>query len=414
MKWVMLTQSGVSRMNGQALDLTAGRVLAIDVFRGITIFVMVWVNELAGIQDIPWWMKHLPADVDGMTFVDLVFPAFLFIVGMSIPFAMQARANKGETTLQLLQHLALRSIGLVVIGVMMVSTIGGFDESRMPVSMPVWTLWMYLAVLLVWSHYPRTLPALLPKMGHSIGILSLCLLAWLFRGPEDAMISPQWWGILGLIGWAYLIAGGAYLLTRRCSHVRTQFAWLAFATIAFLGLFGVIDAQKSQPIWQLFATQINHHSHIAIVLAGVMLSILSYHPALSAHRTRNLLCYGLVLAVLSVASWIIWPISKIWATPSWALWSIFICVVLFALLYWLVDVMQWQRWCQLFAPAATNPLLAYILPYMLGAAAAIAGFNIRPTAFDQGMSGIVWSVFFACAIMLLTAGLTRLGLKVKL
>ncbi len=401
-------------MNGQALDLTARRVLAIDVFRGITIFVMVLVNELSGIKDIPWWMKHLPADVDGMTFVDLVFPAFLFIVGMSIPFAMQARANKGETPLQLLQHIALRSLGLVIIGVMMVSTIGGFDQSFMLISMPIWTLWMYLAVLLVWSHYPRTLPVLLPKAGHLLGIISLLVLAWLFRGAEDSMITPQWWGILGLIGWAYLIAGACYLLTRRCPHVRAQLAWLALAAMLFLGLFGLIDAQKSQPFWQLWATENNHHPHIALVLAGVMLSILCYHPALAANRTRNLLTYTVVLGVLACASWQVWPISKIWATPSWALLSAFCCAVLFALLYWLVDVKQWQSWCRLFAPAATNPLLAYILPYMLAAAALIAGSTIRPTAFDQGMAGILWSVAFASGIVLLTAGLTRLGLKVKL
>lgn len=400
-------------MNDHALDLTARRVLAIDVFRGITIFVMVLVNELAGIKDIPWWMKHLPANVDGMTFVDLVFPAFLFIVGMSIPFAMQARAHKGETSLQLLQHVALRSVGLVVIGVMMVSTIGGFDESLMPFSMPVWTLWMYLAVLLVWSHYPRTLPAMVPKVGHFVGICSLLTLAWLFRGPEDSMITPQWWGILGLIGWAYLIAGGCYLLTRSSSHVRAQLAWLAVAAILFLGLFGVIDALKLQPFWQLWATQNNHHTHIALVLAGVLLSILCYHPALAANRTRNLLSYILVLAALAFASWQVWPISKIWATPSWALFSALICAVLFALLYWLVDVKNWQSWCRLFAPAATNPLLAYILPYMLSAAAAIIGLTIRPAMFDQGIAGMCWSVFFASAIVLLTAGLTRLGLKVK-
>jgi hypothetical protein len=40
--------------------------------------------------------------------------------------------------------------------------------------------------------------------------------------------------------------------------------------------------------------------------------------------------------------------------------------------------------------------------------------TMRPAAFDQGIAGIVWSVFFASAIVLLTAGLTRLGLKVKL
>ena len=53
------------------------RILSIDAFRGITILVMVFVNELAGIRDMPQWMKHVPADADAMTFVDVVFPAFL-------------------------------------------------------------------------------------------------------------------------------------------------------------------------------------------------------------------------------------------------------------------------------------------------------------------------------------------------
>ena len=71
-------------------QLSNQRILSIDAFRGITIFVMIFVNELAGIRDIPQWMKHMPADADAMSFVDVVFPAFLFIVGMSIPFAASA------------------------------------------------------------------------------------------------------------------------------------------------------------------------------------------------------------------------------------------------------------------------------------------------------------------------------------
>ena len=67
---------------------------------------MVFVNELASIKDVPQWMKHMPADADAMTFVDLVFPAFLFIVGMSIPFALQQRLNKGDSFLQLQGHIA--------------------------------------------------------------------------------------------------------------------------------------------------------------------------------------------------------------------------------------------------------------------------------------------------------------------
>lgn len=402
------------------LDLSTGRVLSIDVFRGMTIFVMVFVNELAGITDIPGWMKHLPASTDGMTFVDLVFPAFLFIVGMSLPFAIQARARKGEATAQQFKHLLARSLGLVVIGVLMVSSIGGFDETRMNLSMPVWTLLMYLAVLLIWSQYPRHGSAALRTLAQVGGVLLIGLLAWDFRGPDGSYISPQWWGILGLIGWAYLLAGSVFLLSRRVSHVRQQLLVLGVAALLFLGVFVLLDGQAAaaghaaQGFMQLWAAENNSHSHTAIVLAGVMLSMLCYHPAFLPARVRNLALFTLLLGGLAFASWYWFPISKIWATPSWALFSAFFCTLLFLAVLVLVDIRQQQRWCGVFAPAAVNPLLAYILPYIIAAAVAIVGVSLRPAAFDAGVAGICWSLLFAVVILLLTAVLTRAGLKLKL
>jgi hypothetical protein len=74
---------------------SSGRINSIDVFRGLTIFAMIFVNDLAGVRDIPAWLKHVPPDQDGMTFVDVVFPAFLFIVGMAIPFSFNKRLKEG-------------------------------------------------------------------------------------------------------------------------------------------------------------------------------------------------------------------------------------------------------------------------------------------------------------------------------
>jgi len=55
-----------------------------------------------------------------MTFVDLVFPAFLFIVGMSIPFALNSRLQIGQPLWKTLVHILTRALALLLVGVLMV------------------------------------------------------------------------------------------------------------------------------------------------------------------------------------------------------------------------------------------------------------------------------------------------------
>ncbi len=392
------------------------RVLSIDVFRGITIFVMVFVNELAGVTNIPQWMKHLPANVDGMTFVDLVFPAFLFIVGMSVPFAIQARVKKGDSTLEIFKHIALRSLGLMVIGVFMVNTESGFDAASMAISMPLWTLLMFIYVLLIWSNYPKTISPAIALGAKLIGVAGLVVLWWLYKGPENTGMTTQWWGILGLIGWAYLIAGSVFLVCRNIAAASQQVIALAVIALVLLGVFLALDKLEAAGVAVpgLLSDLNSNNTHAAIVLAGVILSQLFYLPQFSAQKAKYYWLFTAVVGLLALASWQVSPISKIWATPSWALFSIFFCCVIFGAVYWLVDVKQQRAWTKFFEPSATNPLLVYILPYILLAVSGIVGFYLRPDFCSSGIAGIIWSLFFSCVIMLIGAGLTRVGLRVKL
>ena len=59
------------------------RVVSIDVFRGITMFLMIWVNDFWTLQDIPKWLKHAASGEDYLGFSDLNFPWFLFVMGVS-------------------------------------------------------------------------------------------------------------------------------------------------------------------------------------------------------------------------------------------------------------------------------------------------------------------------------------------
>ena len=196
-------------------SLTTQRVLSIDAFRGITILVMIFVNELAAVQGIPAWMKHMPATADAMTFVDVVFPAFLFIVGMSVPFAIASRLAKGDSVGQLNAHILFRTLGLLVLGFFMVNAEGGYNEKAMAIPLALWSLLFYVGVILIWNVYTSLSKPVVYAL-RATGVVLLLVLAWLYRGGEDGTgtMTPQWWGILGLIGWAYLVACLWYQLVR--------------------------------------------------------------------------------------------------------------------------------------------------------------------------------------------------------
>src|SRR5215471_16586001 len=122
------------------------RVRSLDVLRGITILVMVFVNDLAGVKDVPGWMKHAPRTADAMTFVDVVFPAFLLIVGVSIPLALARRRDRHEGVWG---HVAVRTLSLLVLGVLEVNAEHAGEDGRL--SPALCALLLYASAFLVWN-----------------------------------------------------------------------------------------------------------------------------------------------------------------------------------------------------------------------------------------------------------------------
>jgi predicted acyltransferase len=393
--------------------VSAERILAIDAFRGLTILVMIFVNTLAGVRGMPAWMEHMPADVDGMTFVDVVFPAFLFIVGMSIPFALAQREAQGDTPLQLWKHIGLRALGLIVLGVFMVNAEEGYNERAMPMSIYLWSLLFYGCAIMVWSVHRFEHKAVSMAL-RLTGIAGLVALAVIFRGGEhgDVYLAPQWWGILGLIGWAYLIACFFYRVTRG------RVAWLLAAVAACTAYYciGHIDALKDSSSVQLLFSQSDDASHASIVLSGLLTSLIFFGQDQKASLSARFARAAAMAAALFAAGAVLRPyfrISKIYATPTWCLYSAAICIVLFALLYWIVDLKKIRAWTRFFKPAASNPLLTYIIPYIVYAWMQYMHWAL-PDVLGSGAPGLIWAASYAIAVMLLVVGLNRLHIKLQL
>jgi len=102
---------------GARPSLTAarpGRLLSLDVLRGLTIAFMILVNNNGNEAQAYWPLKH--AAWNGFTPTDLVFPTFLFLVGISTVYSTAARLAQGATRQSLFLHVLWRSIILYLLG----------------------------------------------------------------------------------------------------------------------------------------------------------------------------------------------------------------------------------------------------------------------------------------------------------
>jgi predicted acyltransferase len=107
------TPSSVSAMPSLTAART-GRLLSLDVLRGLTIAFMILVNNNGNEAQAYWPLKH--AAWNGFTPTDLVFPTFLFLVGISTVYSTAARLAQGATRPSLFLHVLRRSIILYLLG----------------------------------------------------------------------------------------------------------------------------------------------------------------------------------------------------------------------------------------------------------------------------------------------------------
>jgi len=391
--------------------LSKQRILSIDALRGITILLMVFVNELAGMRDIPVWMKHMPADADAMSFVDVVFPAFLFIVGMSIPFAINNRLAKGKF-MQLQQHILFRTLGLLVLGFFLVNAEGGYDEALMPLSIHLWMLLVFVCAILIWKVYYTENKTLIYTL-RAIGIIGLIILAFIYKGENGASITPRWWGILGLIGWAYLYSCIFYQLCKGNKYFLTA---LIAVCVAFYAI-GSMESVKDSTSLYWISAQKGNAAHTSIVLSGIVLTLIFFDETKPVTiKTRFIQAFVFTL-LLFVAGYFLRPyfkISKIHATPTWCLYSAGFCCIIFAFLYWLIDMKKNKRWTNFLKPAASNPLLTYIIPDIIYFLTALLGISLLPDSLSYGWIGIIWSFVFAFLVLGIAALLTKWKLRLQL
>jgi len=389
--------------------MSSVRFKSIDILRALTMLLMIFVNDLWTLTNIPGWLGHKAAQEDGLGLADVVFPAFLFIVGLSIPHAIRARFKKGDSRILVLRHIIERSLALLIMGVFMVN-LENIDAEKLIFSKYIWQILMTLGFFLIWNLYRGNVFGIIsPTVLKLAGWMILVFLAIIYTGGGDGgyhWMRLHWWGILGLIGWGYLLSALLYLA------LGNRPGWIALiCTILYLLNINEFTTPLAFSIRMVVSA-----STYASVMTGMLVTsilIRLREKDMLQHLVPLLLGISLILMVFGFFTRPVWGISKIQATPSWTAICAAITTLSFVVLYWLTDKLGITRWANLFAPAGYSTLTCYLIPYYVYALAAMTGLSM-PDALTTGMVGVLKSILFSILIIQVTGVLWKINIRLKI
>ena len=411
-----------------SLGAKADRLVSLDAYRGFVILMMIFVNFVGeGMQGIPHWLKHAAASEDLFTFPDLVFPGFLFMVGLAIPLAFAKKMD--EPWLPTLRRILVRTVGLLAVGVIYENQYR-YDESLALLPKALFSVLFYTAVVVAWYQGERKKPWM---TWSAVGVLVALML--LYRGQtidgfQTVYLEHTWWGILGLIGWGYLLCSVIFLVSRGSGTA--LMGAMSLMLVLYMGEAAGLLEGIPKVIRDFVGIGAVFGSTAANVMAGVIAGrwfiadrknkvvLASERRAIHVRRIAYMCVYA---AGLIAAGYLLRPyhhISKISATESYTLITAGINLLGFMVFYVLLDVFKWRAWAAFLIPAGTNALLAYIIPDYFDKLMQLVGLGKLwwaagwPYFQTGGLPGVLNAAAVTLLMILLTQVLTRLGVRLKI
>jgi predicted acyltransferase len=321
-------------------NLLSERLVSLDIFRGATIAFMIIVNN----QDeaVSYWpLKH--AHWNGWTPTDLVFPFFLFIVGVALPFSFASRLRRGESRGTLLAHVVRRGVILFAIGFFLHGFSAGFHLNHWRVYgvlQRIAICYVISAVLVLYSTNSRRLAAIAAAclVGYWLLMRYVAVPGFGVPGRDVPLLDPD----RNLAAWLdrKLLMGHLYEGTRDPEGVLSTIP--AVATC----LLGVLTGQ-----WLRSARDMTQ-------------------------KAMGMFVAGLIGVGLGEFFNLWFPINKKLWTSSYVLLTAGLALMGLALLYWLVDGKRWRgSWTKPFVILGMNAIAAYVFAESL--AVFLEGVHLR-------------------------------------
>lgn len=390
-------------------------ISSIYIMQGLTLLLLLFANDLyaPGVQA---WLANNVANVDRMGLADWVFPGFLFMVGMAIPFSISNKFSEGMDTFSIAKHIIGKTISLLVIGVLMINS-DRVNSEITGMSKNLWTIIMYVGIFLVWNKYTENDKNFFTLSGLRLaGVTILVALVLKFNSGEienNGSLITGSWGIFGIIGWGYLIAAFVYLAVRNSilNTIVAIFFFLTFNVLSNLNLLNSINIIKPA-----FGVVIEGSVPL-FVLSGVFTTLLleKYSKTNFPKFIISLVTIGVISILAGLVLSNLFITAKMQPTAGWALICVGISMLLFSLLYWIIDIKKHIRWSFFLKPAGENSFTTYIIAVVLYCLISVTGIPIL--IYKQSevhLLVIAGSLIWALVSVGLASILARYNIRLKL
>jgi predicted acyltransferase len=311
------------------------RLVSLDAFRGATIAAMLLVNNPGSWSDVYPPLRHAPWH--GWTFTDLIFPGFLWIVGVSMTLSFARRVKSGADRAKLFRHVLVRSAVIFGVGLFLAA----FPFGLLP------------------AHHFSLAQLRLP------GVLQRIALCYL--GAAAIFLCTGW---RGQLAWAAGLLGGYWLLLRFVPvpgygpgvlAPTGNLAWWVDSRLLAGHTWSGAPAPGFDPEGIL-----STGPAIATTLLGALAGHVLRASGPAAAKSGRLLAggVGLLLLGLLLDRWL--PINKNLWTSSYTVFMAGWAMAIFAIFHWLIDARGWRRWAVPFVIYGLNALAMFVLAGLSG------------------------------------------------
>jgi predicted acyltransferase len=387
------------------------RVRSIDAFRAVTMFLMIFVNDIEDIPNTPQWIHHVADDIDGIGLADIIFPAFLFIVGLSIPFSIQNRSGRSK---YLPLHIIKRAAVLMFWGFLF-TNLETYDTDNTIIQRGTWQYLAIISMFLIFLDYSWLKHPWLKYAMQATGVLLLIFLTIVYRSEDldQPWLHFTWWGILGLIGWAYLY--GALIFYFSEGKLWAQLiAWGVFFLYNLFAHMGFIDSLYPfyPSVWLA-----GNGAMQAFTMAGIVMAVF-YTQIVSANNMRTFWLTTIAVSLLLVAFAVaVRPgtggLSKASETPAWVAICTSACALCYLVFVFVVDLKKKYNWIKPIEAAGIATLTCFMLPDIFYSWLETTDFDY-PEIIKDGMGGIIRGIVFTLIIIWAAALLLRAKIRLKI